>query len=98
MTYRSHEMSRAPTTRTRKSTVSVHSLSLAAETISQLERIASDLSDLTGRKVSLSGAVRILARHAEREGYVWTETKLLPLTDVEQRKIVWGKLPAKRAK
>ena len=91
-------MPRAPTTRTRKPTVKVHSLSLTTETIAQLERLARDLGNLTGRKVSLSGAVRILARHAEREGYVWTETKLLPLTDVEQRKVVWGKPPARKPK
>ena len=92
------EMPRRTTTRPRKPAVTVHSLSLAAETIAQLERIASDLSDLTGRRVSLSGVVRILARHAEREGYVWTETKLLPLTDVQQHKVVWGKLPSKKPK
>jgi hypothetical protein len=84
--------------RTQKPALHARTLTLTDEAVRQLDRLASDLGALSGRRVSLSGAVRALAASAEREGYVWTVTKLLPIVENQQRKTVWGKLPAQRSR
>jgi hypothetical protein len=40
----------------------------------------------------VSGAVRALAAYAAQEGYDWVVNNLLPITETQQRKTVWGKL------
>jgi hypothetical protein len=98
MSYGIHYMARTKPSRSRKLPIKVHSLSLTAQTMTQLERLAADLGDLSGRAVSISGAVRILAAFAAQEGYVLTVNRLLPIAEKQQRQTTWGKLPAKRAR
>ena len=84
--------------RTQKPILPVHarSLSLTDESVAQLEALASDLSDLTGRRVSISGAVRALAAYADRQGYTWAQRDLLPLHGRQQKKTVWGRFSKQR--
>jgi hypothetical protein len=82
--------------RARALPVKVHSLTLTSETVAQLERLAADLGDVSGRAVSLSGAVRVLAAFASQEGYELTVNRLLPIVEAQQRRTVWGSLPAKK--
>jgi hypothetical protein len=89
-------MARTNPPRARTRPVKVRSVSLTSETVAQLERIAADLGDLSGRAVSLSGAVRVLAAFASQKGYNLTLNSLLPLAEAQQRKTVWGKLPLKK--
>ena len=97
MTYLSLYMTRTKPHRSRKLPIKVHSLSLTAQTVRQLARLATDLGDLSGRAISVSGAVRVLASFAAQEGYPLTVNRLLPIAEQQQQQTVWtsGRIPTK---
>jgi hypothetical protein len=64
---------------------------LTDEAIAALEGLAADLSELSGRKVSVSGTIRALAAYASERGITWKVTKLLPIVKAQQGQIVWGR-------
>jgi len=79
--------------RTQKPIRPVHarSLSLTEESVAQLEALASDLSALSGKRVSRSGAVRAVAAYADLQGYTWAQRDLLPTVEQQQKRTVWGR-------
>jgi hypothetical protein len=66
------------------------------DAIIALEGLATDLSDLMGRRVSVSGIIRALAIYASQRAHVWKVTKLLPIIEAQQRQVTWGRLSAKK--
>jgi hypothetical protein len=72
--------------------LTIRSLSLAEEDAARLERLAQDASDYIGWTVSSSAIVRVLIRHADRQGVGWLKEHLAPLIEREIREgTVWGR-------
>jgi hypothetical protein len=72
--------------------LTIRSLSLTVEDAATLDRIAQDASDCIGWTVSGSAIVRVLIRHADRQGAGWLREHLVPLIEREiQGGTVWGR-------
>jgi hypothetical protein len=72
--------------------LTIRSLSLVEEDAARLERLAQDASDYIGWTVSSSAIVRVLIRHADRQGGGWLKEHLAPLIEREIREgTVWGR-------
>ena len=85
-------MARAKVRPPKKQPLLIHSLALTSADKDTLERISSNATDYTGRKVSGSAILRALLRHAEQQGYQWILTNVCPFIDAEiSSGVMWGK-------
>jgi hypothetical protein len=72
--------------------LTIRSLSLTTEDATALDQLAQDASDYIGWTVSSSAIVRVLIRHADRQGIGWLKEHLAPLIEREiQGGTVWGR-------
>lgn len=76
---------------TRHTTRRVHTITLARQDETVLERLSGDASDFVGRKVSGSAILRSLVRYAAAQGEQWAREHVFSLVEREMSSgTVWG--------